>query len=358
MQRTLDQYFRNQRVAIHIGENTFDVPTFFTRKQHHKDNQVVLVKPVEKAMKLEKARSGRSKCRCCRRTIMKDEVRLGIVVYNPHKSHHWYHVTKECAVDVVAGQLFEELRDGDLYPNELEHLKSIAIERPLVPVVTGDLSMQMVADVLTTRYSKFRSFRFGTDIDTPLWETRVFFATILVCNTKEEAMLSFSNKFFEKYPTADDVAAIKDIDSTWRWMAEHKIQHAKRKVQTLIDAAKMILWEGEVPNDQKKLESISGVGRHVSSVTLAWTKRAPEYGVDVHVSRIMKRLGIVPEKASDREIEALTKSQVNKEQLGHFSRSFVDHGQSVCTYTPDCSSCFLRSVCPTAQKYGGGDLDW
>lgn len=166
----------------------------------------------------------------------------------------------------------------------------------------------------------------------------VFFATILVCNTKEQAMLKFSSKFFEKYPTVQDVA--DDVDATWRWMAEYKIQHAKRKVQTLIDAAKLIIQEGEVPNDQRKLESVSGVGHHVSSVTLAWTKQAPEYGVDVHVSRIMKRLGLVPEKTNDKDIEAVVKAQICPEQLGHFSRSFVDYGQNICSYSLDYGGVF------------------
>jgi endonuclease III len=334
---------------------TISIPVFFTKKRKLSDTNIVYVKPSEKPMKLERAKSGRSKCRCCRGTIAKNEVRLGVLVFSPYKNYQWYHVTKDCVADVVAGQLFEELVDGELYPETLDSLKSIAVERHCVPIVSGNLSMQMVADVLTTRYSKFRSFTFGTEIDTPLWESRVFFATILVCNTKEQAMLEFSSKFFEKYPTVQDVAAIDDVDTTWRWMAEYKIQHAKRKVQTLIDAAKLIIREGEVPDDQRKLESVSGVGRHVSSVTLAWTKQAPEYGVDVHVSRIMKRLGLVPEKANDKDIEAIAKAQIRPEQLGHFSRSFVDHGQSICSYSPDCGGCFLRSVCPMAQNK---DFEW
>ena len=92
----------------------------------------------------------------------------------------------------------------------------------------------------------------------------------------------------------------------------------------------------------------------MSSVTLAWVHEAPEFGVDVHVRRILERWGYIEEKDPEDVVEAKIKSQIPEEQIGHFSRSFVDHGQSICGYTPDCGNCYLNKACPTASKY----MDW
>ena len=87
---------------------------------------------------------------------------------------------------------------------------------------------------------------------------------------------------------------------------------------------------------------------------LTMLHEAPEFGVDVHVRRILERWGYIEEKDPEDVVEAKIKSQIPEEQIGHFSRSFVDHGQSICGYTPDCGNYYLNKACPTASKY----MDW
>ena len=70
--------------------------------------------------------------------------------------------------------------------------------------------------------------------------------------------------------------------------------------------------------------------------------------------RIMERWGFIDENEAEHTIEAKVKAVVAEDKIGKFSRAFVDHGQSVCGYTPDCHSCHLRHSCPAARKH----LDW
>lgn len=56
---------------------------------------------------IEHARSGRSKCKTCRKTIAKDELRLGILVEGPYgEGHMWHHI--ECA----AGKLLPKVEEA------------------------------------------------------------------------------------------------------------------------------------------------------------------------------------------------------------------------------------------------------
>ncbi|MFT7669700.1 MAG: hypothetical protein ACI8X5_002405 [Planctomycetota bacterium] len=56
---------------------------------------------------IEAARSGRSKCKSCRKAILKDALRLGVMVEGPFGAGHmWYHLT--CS----AKRLFEKLEEA------------------------------------------------------------------------------------------------------------------------------------------------------------------------------------------------------------------------------------------------------
>mgnify|MGYP003331927034 CR=1 FL=1 len=92
----------------------------------------------------------------------------------------------------------------------------------------------------------------------------------------------------------------------------------------------------------------------MASVSLAWIYQEPEFGIDGHVKRILKRWKIFKPGLSDVNMERRIKSEVPKNLVGHFSRALVDHGQELCGYTPECHRCFLRNSCPSANK----DLSW
>ncbi|MFT5291827.1 MAG: hypothetical protein ACI8QS_002909 [Planctomycetota bacterium] len=56
---------------------------------------------------IEHARSGRAKCKGCRKVIQKDELRLGVMVEGPFgQGHMWYHL--ECS----AGHVMEKLEEA------------------------------------------------------------------------------------------------------------------------------------------------------------------------------------------------------------------------------------------------------
>ena len=141
-------------------------------------------------------------------------------------------------------------------------------------------------------------------------------------------------------------------------MDTQKLRHTGKKMAFILRANRRLLadYDGDIPNDRDALEEMNGVGRHVASVTMAWVHQAPEFGIDTHVSRILKRWGYIEDGMDEEQVETIVKRAIPEKQIGHFSRAFVDHGQQVCGFTPDCQNCYLRGSCPTARKYA--DLDW
>lgn len=321
----------------------------------------------------EPAKSGRSHCARCKQTIPKGDVRVGVETFHRFRRTLWYHCTGDCLgalvmlIDADRIEGFDDLSEA-----QQEEIR-VAIVKPELPMVrelgalVGDISMPQMALALTGRYHKFRSFSFGlpdAQMHSNNWNWRCLLATILVCNTKETAMLEVVDWLFREYSTPTDLLALEGDRLTQHTiklrMDQSKLRHAGRKVMSILKATKQMQeeWGGEVPNDRDMLRKVPGVGSHVSSVTMAWVHQAPEFGVDVHVKRILERMGYVEGRDKEEMIEAKVKLQVEPEKLGHFSRAFVDHGQTVCGFTPDCANCYLNKCCPTGRKNLEKLMDW
>jgi endonuclease-3 len=326
---------------------------------------------VRKAWTIEKAKSGRSRCVHCKELIEKGAIRLGVLTFYPHRNCRWHHFSP-CMNRVLLGATLERvwgLSEFDAQFQEtldklLTAVNAVAITKSM-PSIVGDMDMPRFATALTTRYNRFRSFRFGlpeAQMYTKNWNWRCFLATMLVCNTHETAMLAVTDKLFKVYSTPEKLAAIEQDRTTqkaWKdWMDGQKLRHSGKKMAFILRANRKLLkeYDGEIPNDRDALQEMNGVGRHVASVTMAWVHQAPEFGIDTHVSRILKRWGYIEEGMDEELVEMIVKRTIPEKQIGHFSRAFVDHGQQVCGFTPDCQNCYLRASCPTARKYA--DLDW
>ena len=374
---------RRKRLVI-VEDFNQDKPTTI-------DTQLVVAEPVQpkkkatKAYLCERAKSGRSVCKKCKQTIQKGALRVGLLTFYPHRNVRWFHAEDTtggywCAEQLLAKAKIDEFwsmkelasDDHDTLESLLEaaKLKQAVINTEmtlrtnvLMPAVSGQLDMPRFASAITERYNRFRSFRFGlheTERYGKNWRWRCFLATMLVCNTHETAMLAFTDKLFLVYKTPEDLEKLRgDRVTTKAWMDyadKMDLRHSGKKMTFILRANKLLLdkYDGDVPKERDELEVMNGVGRHVASITMAWCYQRPEFGIDVHVKRILTRWGYVDEGMSDIQIENKVKSLIPEGQIGHFSRAFVDHGQQVCGYTPNCSECYLKHSCPTAAKY----MDW
>lgn len=332
------------------------------------------VKPKKKVMSkmwcLEVAKTGRSTCIACKEKIDKDTLRIGVITFYPHRNCKWIHFTERCCAAHLLGACedrffgYKHLEDDtrETLTRMMTNINAVTLA-PKMPEITGRLSMPMMANALTQRYNRFRAFRFGLPEEEKYsknWNWRCLIATMLVCNTHETAMLKVTDRLFAEYPTPEDLHmwwSDKETQKEWKdWMEKNDLRHAGKKVGYILRANKNLIenYDGEVPNNREELQAMAGIGRHVASVTMAWVHQAPEFGIDTHVKRIMQRWGYTTPQQDDEQVENIVKQLIPEKQIGHFSRAFVDHGQQVCGYTPDCSNCYLKHSCPTASKM----LDW
>ncbi|MDD6254720.1 MAG: endonuclease III [Eubacteriales bacterium] len=125
----------------------------------------------------------------------------------------------------------------------------------------------------------------------------------------------------------------------------------RTKTANLINMSRMLVekYGGQVPEDQKLLEELPGIGRKSANVVMADAFGHQRIAVDTHVFRVSNRIGLVHEKNVTDTEKALMKVLPEDQWTANHHR-LIWHGRKLCTArSPKCDACPLRSIC---LKYG------
>ncbi len=174
-------------------------------------------------------------------------------------------------------------------------------------------------------------------------------ATLLSSRTRDETTAAVVRKLFREIRTPEDLLR---YDEATLAQKIYPVGFYRTKARMLRRLARDLLehFGGEVPRDRDALMRLPGVGRKTANIVLAEVWGEPVIGVDVHVHRIARRLGLVrarqPED-TEKALEALTRP----EDRPRVNRLLVALGQTVCLpRSPRCDRCPIRDLCPE----GGG----
>jgi endonuclease III len=97
------------------------------------------------------------------------------------------------------------------------------------------------------------------------------------------------------------------------------------------------------------LESLPGVGRKSARCVAAYSFGRDVLAVDVHVVRVVKRLGLVPMETRWSHVDETLNREVPRRLRYGLHVLLVQHGREVCTcIAPACGGCLLAGRCPSA----------
>ncbi len=175
---------------------------------------------------------------------------------------------------------------------------------------------------------------------------QLLIATILSAQCTDERVNIVTKDLFKKYKnpkdyinTSDDELK-KDIYSTGFY--NQKAKSIKNCCRELVEK-----FNGKVPPDFEKLNSLSGVGRKTASVVAGNAFGIPAIAVDTHVKRLSNLLGFVNTKNPDK-IEVELKELLPEDYWVKSSHWLAIHGRNICiARKPKCLSCVLADDCPS-----------
>ncbi len=116
----------------------------------------------------------------------------------------------------------------------------------------------------------------------------------------------------------------------------------------------------ELPLDEARawLGSLHGVGPKTVACVLLFALGRPAMPVDTHVFRVAQRLGLIPSRAGKaamtaEKAHALLEAAVPPDGYYAFHIGLIKHGRRTCSaQRPQCESCVLRDLCPSAGRAG------
>lgn len=182
------------------------------------------------------------------------------------------------------------------------------------------------------------------------WENplQLLVATILSAQSTDVRVNEVTKVLFERYRTAQDYAAA----DTGRLEQEVRpVGFFRNKTSSIKGMAYALVEDhgGEVPRTMPELVALPGVGRKTANVVLGNAFGIDEgVVVDTHVRRLSNRLGLSREHDPEKIERDLLKIVPEGERT-LFSHLLIFHGRRICkARKPDCPSCVLNHVCPSA----------
>ena len=105
-------------------------------------------------------------------------------------------------------------------------------------------------------------------------------------------------------------------------------------------------YNGKVPNSREILETFPGVGPKTCSVVLKNIYNVPAMPVETHVERVCKRLGIVSNNATPRDVEYILKNEIPVDKWNRVSEQILLFGRYYCrAINPKCDNCLFKDFC-------------
>ena len=124
------------------------------------------------------------------------------------------------------------------------------------------------------------------------------------------------------------------------------------KAANIIKTCRILIDEhdSEVPNDQKALEALPGVGRKTANVVRNTAFGELTMAVDTHIFRVSNRTRIAPGKTV-LEVEKNLMKFVPREFLKDAHHWLILHGRYTCVArTPRCGACVIEDLCEFKDK--------
>ena len=170
---------------------------------------------------------------------------------------------------------------------------------------------------------------------------RVWLSEIMLQQTTVHTVVPRYQRFVERWPTIEALAAAADEDILQEWAGLGYYARARN----LIACAREIARIGAFPPTSEELRKLPGIGAYISAAIAAIAFGKEAAAVDTNVERVVSRLHALS-KANHDEIRQLVRAMIPVGRAGDFTQAMMDLGATICRpRNPRCNECPLRPDC-------------
>ncbi|WP_433830930.1 endonuclease III domain-containing protein [Flavobacterium anhuiense] len=166
---------------------------------------------------------------------------------------------------------------------------------------------------------------------------------VLSAQDSDANINSISPALFEKFPTLKSLSKT-DLQTFQPFIS--KVRNNGTKAQWLLDIAKTIGDDKDIPLTMSGLTALKGIGRKSANVILRETGQ-PAEGIiaDLHVIRVAPRIGIIKESKDGNKVEKDLMQALPKNIWSEIGMAISFLGREICRPKPKCPECLLKDIC-------------
>jgi len=166
---------------------------------------------------------------------------------------------------------------------------------------------------------------------------------VLSAQDSDANINSISPALFAKFPTLKSLAK---TDSETFMPYVSKVRNHGTKTGWLLEIAKTIKNDKDIPLTMNGLTTLKGLGRKSANVILRETHQ-PAEGIitDLHVIRVAPRIGIVQESKDGNKVEKQLMETLPKNIWSEIGMAISFLGREICRPKPKCEECPLTYCC-------------
>lgn len=148
---------------------------------------------------------------------------------------------------------------------------------------------------------------------------------------------------FEKFPTLKSLSKT-DVEDFIPYIS--KVRNYPTKANWLLEIAKTIKNDENIPLTMQGLTALKGIGRKSANVILRETGQ-PAEGIiaDLHVIRVAPRIGIIKESKDGNKVEKDLMQVLPKSIWSEIGMAISFLGREICRPKPKCEECLLADIC-------------
>jgi len=166
---------------------------------------------------------------------------------------------------------------------------------------------------------------------------------VLSAQDSDANINTISPALFAKFPTLKSLAK---TDSETFMPYVSKVRNHATKTGWLLEIAKTIQNDKDIPLTMNGLTALKGLGRKSANVILRETHQ-PAEGIitDLHVIRVAPRIGIVQESKDGNKVEKQLMEALPKNIWSEIGMAISFLGREICRPKPKCEECLLNHCC-------------
>ncbi|MBD3319283.1 endonuclease III [Candidatus Woesearchaeota archaeon] len=173
---------------------------------------------------------------------------------------------------------------------------------------------------------------------------KVLVATILSARTKDAVTVEACKRLFAKVSSPQQLQKVSLRKLEGLISPVGFFRNKAKYLKAL--PAHLERFDGKVPSEIDELLTLPGVGRKTANLVRAVAFSKDAICVDVHVHRIMNRLGYI-KTSTPLQSEMVLRQKLPRRYWQTVNTVFVAFGQQVCRpVSPHCSKCPLSHLCP------------